>query len=95
MRQRHSVDRDTPYRCQLTEQNYKTGSSPFESAGRKMDQVLSEASERLEAEGQQLIKYINDELVPAIRTQSSRGLKIAAEKLREFAEHLDQETKGH
>jgi hypothetical protein len=94
LRQRDTVDRDTPYRCQLTEEN-KTGRSPFESAGRKMDQVLSEASERLETEGQQLIKYINDELVPAIRTQSSRGLKIAAEKLRTFAEHLDQETKGN
>ena len=87
------VDRDTPYWCQLTEQNQKTGSSPFESAGRKMDQVFSEATDRLETESQQLIKYINDELVPAIRTQSSRGLKIAAEKLRIFAEHLDDETK--
>jgi hypothetical protein len=87
------VDRDTHNRCPLTEQNNTTGRSPFESAGRKMDQVFSEASERLETESQQLIRYINDELVPAIRTQSSRGLKIAAEKLREFAEHLDTETK--
>jgi hypothetical protein len=77
----------------LTEETNKSGRSPFETAGRKMDQVLSDASERLERESQQLIKYINDELVPAIRTQSSRGLKIAAEKLRIFAEHLDQETK--
>jgi hypothetical protein len=59
-----------------------------------MDQVLTDASERLEKESQQLINYINDELVPAIRTQSSRGLKIAAEKMRTFAEHLDAETKG-
>ncbi len=58
-----------------------------------MDQVLSDASERLESESQQLIKYINDELVPAIRIQSSRGLKVAAEKLRTFAEHLEQQTK--
>ena len=59
-----------------------------------MDQVLTDASERLEKESEQLIKYINDELVPAIRTQSSRGLKIAAEKMRTFAEHLDEETKS-
>ena len=77
----------------MTEETNKTGRSPFENAGRKMDQVLSDASERLERESQQLIKYINDELVPAIRVQSSRGLKLAAEKMRTFAEHLERETK--
>lgn len=85
--------RDAPYWCPLTEQA-NNSRSPFENAGRKMDQVLSEASQRLEQESQQLIKYINDELVPAIRTQSGRGLKIAADKLRTFAEHLEQETKS-
>lgn len=63
MRQCIVVNRDTPNRCSLTEQNNTTGRSPFEAAGRKMDQVFSEASERLETESQQLIKYINDELV--------------------------------
>ena len=36
-----------------------------------------------------LIKYINDELVPAIREHSSNALRIASEKLTQAADVMD------
>ena len=36
-----------------------------------------------------LIKYINDELVPAIREHSTKALRIASDKLSQAADHMD------
>ena len=46
-------------------------------------------SKRIEQETQLLIKYINDELVPAIRDHSSNALRIASEKLTQAADLMD------
>jgi hypothetical protein len=34
---------------------------------------------------------LNDEVVPAVREHSSRGLRVAAEKLSKFADFMDQQ----
>jgi hypothetical protein len=72
----------------VNDQN-KNARRPFETAGQRLDDVLGDASKRIEQETQLLIKYINDELVPAIRDHSSNALRIASEKLTQAADMMD------
>ncbi len=72
----------------MTEQN-RNAHRPFQTAGERLDDMLGDASARIEEETQQLIKYINDELVPAIRQHSSNALRVASEKLSQAADHMD------
>jgi hypothetical protein len=72
----------------VTEQN-KNARRPFQTAGERLDDMLGDASARIEEEAQSLIAYINDELVPAIRQHSSHALRIASEKLTQAADHMD------
>jgi hypothetical protein len=72
----------------VNDQN-KNARRPFETAGQRLDDVLGDASKRIEQETQLLIKYINDELVPAIRDHSSNALRIASEKLNQAADLMD------
>jgi len=63
---------------------------PFDE---RVNQAIHEAAERLDRESEKLIAYINDEVVPAVREHSSRGLRVAAEKLAKFADYMDQQSK--
>ncbi len=67
----------------------KNARRPFQTAGERLDDLLGDASQRLEEETQTLIKYINDELVPAIRDHSTNALRIASEKLAKAADQMD------
>lgn len=62
---------------------------PFDE---RVNQAIHEATERLDRESDKLIAYLNDEVVPAVREHSSRGLRIAAEKLAQFADYMDRES---
>ena len=70
----------------------KNARRPFQTAGERLDDMLGDASHRIEEETQTLIKYINDELVPAIRQGSTKALRIASEKLAKVADHMDSTT---
>ena len=59
----------------------------------RLDDMLGDATQRIEEETQLLIKYINDELVPAIREHSTTALRIASEKLSQAADHMDSRKK--
>jgi hypothetical protein len=72
----------------VTEEN-KNARRPFQTAGERLDDLLGDTSARIEEETQMLIKYINDELVPAIRNHSTKALRIASEKLAQAADHMD------
>ncbi len=72
----------------MNEQN-KNANRRFQTAGERLDDILGDASTRIEEETQTLIAYINDELVPAIRQQSSNALRVASEKLQKAADHMD------
>ncbi len=72
----------------MNKQN-KNASRPFQTAGERLDDVLGEASQRIEQETQLLIKYINDELVPAIRDHSTNALRVAGDKLNQVADMMD------
>jgi bisphosphoglycerate-dependent phosphoglycerate mutase len=51
---------------------------------------VQETATKAEEEVKRLIKYLNDEVVPDIRKQSSTALKSAAEQLRALAEKLEK-----
>lgn len=67
---------------------------PFQTAGERLDDLLGDASARIEEETQLLIKYINDELVPAIRQGSTKALRMASEKLTKAADHIDSSKRN-
>lgn len=66
--------------------------SGFENFGRKIDETINKAAPRVEEELKKVITYLNDEVVPTVRQNSSKGLRIAAEQLTRLAEHLDRST---
>jgi hypothetical protein len=68
----------------VTDSNKNTG-RPFQRAGEKLDDVLGDTAKRVEQETKELIAYINDELVPAIRQHSTTALRVASEKLNQAA----------
>lgn len=70
-----------------------TERTPFEDFGRKIDRGLGEAAKRMEQEGEKFIAYFNDEVVPAIRTNSTKALRIAAEKLGQLANYMEKNSK--
>jgi hypothetical protein len=57
----------------------------------RFNSAIHGAAEKLDRESEKLIAYINDEVVPAVREHSSRGLRVAAEKLAKFADFMDQQ----
>jgi hypothetical protein len=62
----------------------------FENFGRKIDQEFEDAARKVEQESERVITYLNNEVVPAIRNNSSKALRVAAEQLRKLAEYMDQ-----
>lgn len=80
----------------MTPQDSK-GSRPFSTAGQKLDEVVGDTAQRIEEEAKQLIAYINDEVVPLVRQHSTKGLRVASDKLKELADYMEsakQEKKG-
>jgi hypothetical protein len=60
-----------------------------EDASARVGQTIGEAAERLEKEIPEFIKYLNDEVVPAVRTHSTKALRVASQKLTEFADYME------
>jgi capsule polysaccharide export protein KpsE/RkpR len=60
----------------------------------KVNKTVSEVAERLEKESAELIEYLNREGVPAVRTQSTKALRVAAEKLHKMADYMDEARKN-
>jgi hypothetical protein len=61
-----------------------------EDASARVGQTINEAAERLEKEIPEFIKYLNDEVVPAVRTHSTKALRTASQRLTEFADYMEQ-----
>ncbi|HEV3510957.1 MAG TPA: hypothetical protein VGS05_04580 [Candidatus Sulfotelmatobacter sp.] len=62
-----------------------------EGASARVTQTINNAADRLEKEIPEFIKYLNDEVVPAVRTHSTKALRVASQKLTEFADYMDQQ----
>jgi hypothetical protein len=61
-----------------------------EGASARVGKSINDAAERLEKEIPEFIKYLNDEVVPAVRTHSTKALRTASQKLSEFADYMEQ-----
>jgi hypothetical protein len=64
-----------------------------EDASARANRAISDAAERLEKESEEFIRYLNSEVVPAVRDKSSKALRIAAEKLARLADYMDEAKK--
>ncbi len=71
-----------------------TNRRPFQTAGERLDDILGDASQRIEKETKLMIDYINDEVVPLVREHSSKGLRAAAEKMAELADYMDSKKQN-
>jgi BMFP domain-containing protein YqiC len=65
------------------------GKSRFEDFGKKVDERFNQALPRVEEEVKKVIAYLNDQVVPRLRQDSSHALHAAADRLRKLAEQLD------
>lgn len=65
-----------------------------EEASARLNRSVANIAGTLEKETAELVAYLNDEVVPAVRTHSSKALRKAAGKLAEFAEFLEKQRKS-
>lgn len=64
-----------------------------EEASVRFNRSVANIAESLEKETSELVSYLNDEVVPAVRNHSSKVLRTAAGKLSKFAEYLETQRK--
>jgi len=65
----------------------------MDDAASRVNKTVSNAAERLEKESADFITYLNNEVVPAVRGQSTKALRVAAEKLKKLADFMDEHKK--
>jgi hypothetical protein len=61
-----------------------------EETSARVNKSVSEAASKMEKEAAELITYLNDEVVPAVRQHSTKALRIAAEKLAHLADYIEK-----
>jgi hypothetical protein len=66
----------------------------FHEAAPHFSQKVAEASTHLDKNAQELIAYLNEEVVPAIRTNSTKVLRVASAKLADLAEYIEQHKRS-
>lgn len=62
----------------------------MKSAMNDFNRKVEETTERVEKEAAEFIKYLNDEVVPAVRQHSTKALRIAAEKMARLADYMEK-----
>ena len=77
----------------MAETTSESGRSTFENFGRKVDAQFGKVGPRIDDEVKRVIAYLNDQVVPQVRQNSSSALRAAAEQLGRLADHLDQGRK--
>lgn len=60
----------------------------------RVNKTVSDAAERLEKDSAEFIEYLNREVVPAVRQQSTKALRTAAEKLHQLADYMEEAKKN-
>jgi hypothetical protein len=60
----------------------------------RVNKTVSDAADRLEKDSAEFIEYLNREVVPAVRQQSTKALRTAAEKLHRLADYIEQAKKN-
>lgn len=66
--------------------------NPGSSSGprKPWEQQLNEAGARLEEELRRVVRYVDDEVVPEVRRNGSKALRIASDRLRRLAEQMEE-----
>lgn len=59
-----------------------------------LEQRLHETAARAEEELRRLVRYLDDEVVPEVRRNSSTALRAAAVRLQKLAESMDNARSG-
>jgi len=67
--------------------------SNLEETGRRIGRQIGEAQRTFQEQVQQVIDYLDKEVVPTVRNESSRSLRVAAEKLSKLADMMDEQKK--
>jgi len=65
-----------------------------EEASARINRSVASIADTVEKETSELVTYLNDEVVPAVRTHYSKALRTAAGKLSKFAEFLETQSKN-
>ena len=65
-----------------------------EEASARVGKTVADAADRLEKELPEFVKYLNDEVVPAVREGSTKALRAASQKLSEFADYMEQNERA-
>ena len=73
----------------MTEFNRKA-----EEASARFNRSVSNIAEALEKETAELVTYLNDEVVPAVRQHSTKALRVASEKLTQLADYMEQQQRS-
>lgn len=63
-----------------------------EETSARVNKTVGDTTERLEKEAAEFIKYLNEEVVPAVRQHSTKALRVAAQKLHELANYMEQHS---
>jgi hypothetical protein len=58
----------------------------------RVGKTVGETTERIEKEANDFIKYLNDEVVPAVRQHSTKALRVAAQKMQELANYMEKHS---
>jgi F0F1-type ATP synthase membrane subunit b/b' len=76
------------------EDAFRNVETKIHEAAPHLNQQVAAATEKIEKDAQELIAYLNSEVVPAIRTQSTKALRVASEKLNDLAAYIEQHRQG-
>jgi hypothetical protein len=63
----------------------------MEDASARVSKAVADAAERIEREIPEFVKYLNDEVVPAVRQHSTKALRTASQKLTDLADYMEQQ----
>ncbi len=70
--------------------SYPPPPPPGPSVGQRLDEAL----ELIEMELRHAISYVNDAVVPQVRTESISAMRKLSDKLRNLADRMDQQQSG-
>jgi hypothetical protein len=73
----------------MSEFNRKAG-----EASARFNRSIANITDAIEKETAELVTYLNDEVVPAVRAHSSKAARTAAKKLSDFADFLETQRKN-
>ncbi|HLH09115.1 MAG TPA: hypothetical protein VKW78_17895 [Terriglobales bacterium] len=65
----------------------------WDDFSQRVGRDIGKAANEAEKEAEKLISYLNAEVVPAVRAHSTKALRIASQKMADFADYLDDQRK--